>query len=158
MPSSKTKSKNSNKNEKSKLLLLIIASLGLGILGIDRFYAGDTTMGIIKLLTMGGLGIWAFIDWIIILINALTQSKNGVFTITKWNDNDEKIVFYVAIIILIMHAGILPNLIMGLIGLIIGGIATNITSNIVSNVRSNAISNPGLNTTSISINGNTIFE
>lgn len=154
MPSNK--SKNSSKNEKSKLLLLIIASLGLGVLGIDRFYAGDTTMGIIKLLTMGGLGIWAIIDWIIILINALSQSKDGVFSITKWNDKDDKIVFYVAIIILIMHVGILPNLIMGLFGLIIGGVATNVASNAVSNTGTN----PGLNTTTttISINGNTIFE
>ena len=150
--------KNNNKNVKSKLLLLVIASLGLGLLGIDRFYAGDTALGIVKLLTLGGLGIWAFIDWVIILVNALSQSKNGVFGVTKWNDKDDNLVFYVAIIILILHVGILPNLVMGLIGLIIGGVATNAASNAVSNARSNVASNTGLNTTSISINGNTIFQ
>ncbi len=101
-------------NVKSKLLLLVIASLGLGLLGIDRFYAGDTAMGILKLLTLGGLGIWAFVDWVIILVNALSQSKNGVFTVTKWNDKDDTLVFYIAIIILILHTGILPGLNYGL--------------------------------------------
>ena len=124
-----------NTNVKSKLLLLVIASLGLGLLGIDRFYAGDTGMGVLKLLTLGGLGLWAFIDWLIILINALSQSKNGVFGITKWDDKDDKVVFYVAIISLLLHIGLLPGLIMGAIGLIMGAIgmgtgATNTTINI----------------------------
>ena len=126
-----------NTNVKSKLLLLVIASLGLGLLGIDRFYAGDTGMGVLKLLTLGGLGLWAFIDWLIILINALSQSKNGVFGITKWDDKDDKVVFYVAIISLLLHIGLLPGLIISAIGLIMGAIglimstsATNTTINI----------------------------
>ncbi len=67
-------------------MLLIISSLGLGLAGIDRFYAGDITLGIIKMLTVGGVGIWAFIDWLLIIINALTRSREGLFGITKWND------------------------------------------------------------------------
>ena len=109
--------KNNKTNVKSKLLLLVIASLGLGLLGIDRFYAGDTALGILKLLTLGGLGIWAFVDWVIILVNALSQSKNGVFGVTKWNDKDNNLVFYVAIIFLILHVGIL------------GGIGISVNSN-----------------------------
>ena len=95
------------------------------------------------------MGIWAFIDLVIILVNALSQSKNGVFGVTKWNHKDDNVVFYVAIIFLILHTGILPNLIISLIGLIIGGESTNARSN----ARSNSTSNGGLNTTSISING-----
>ena len=52
----------------------IIVSLLGGQLGIDRFMIGDTGMGIGKLLTCGGLGIWAIIDWFLIM--GATREKN----------------------------------------------------------------------------------
>ncbi len=41
---------------------ILLVSIFLGVLGIDRFMIGDIGMGILKLLTLGGLGILAFID------------------------------------------------------------------------------------------------
>lgn len=41
----------------------LILSLFLGVYGIDRFYIGHTGLGVGKLLTCGGAGIWAIIDW-----------------------------------------------------------------------------------------------
>jgi TM2 domain-containing membrane protein YozV len=52
---------------------LIVSLLG-GQLGIDRFMIGDTGIGIAKLLTCGGLGIWAIIDWFMIM--DATRAKN----------------------------------------------------------------------------------
>lgn len=52
---------------------LIVSLLG-GNLGIDRFMIGDTGLGIGKLLTCGGLGIWAIIDWFMIM--GATREKN----------------------------------------------------------------------------------
>lgn len=48
-------------------VLIFIVSLIAGSLGIDRFLIGDTGMGVGKLLTCGGLGIWAIVDWFLIM-------------------------------------------------------------------------------------------
>ncbi len=52
---------------------LIISLLG-GALGIDRFYIGDTGLGVAKLITCGGLGIWTIID--LFLIMGAAREKN----------------------------------------------------------------------------------
>ncbi|MDC0303786.1 TM2 domain-containing protein [Flavobacteriales bacterium] len=53
-------------NLKDPTTSLIVSILG-GQLGIDRFIIGDVGMGVGKLLTCGGLGIWAIVDWFIIM-------------------------------------------------------------------------------------------
>ena len=52
----------------------LIISILAGSLGIDRFIIGDTGLGVGKLLTCGGLGIWAIIDWF--MIQKATREKN----------------------------------------------------------------------------------
>lgn len=52
----------------------LIVSILAGNLGIDRFLIGDTGLGIGKLITCGGVGIWAIIDWF--LIQGATREKN----------------------------------------------------------------------------------
>ena len=55
-------------------IISLILSLLIGGWGIDRFYIGDTGLGIAKLVTCGGLGIWAIIDWLLIMNS--TREKN----------------------------------------------------------------------------------
>jgi TM2 domain-containing membrane protein YozV len=55
-------------------VIILIVSLVTGPLAVDRFMIGDTGLGIAKLITCGGFGIWMLIDWIIIM--GVTRQKN----------------------------------------------------------------------------------
>ena len=63
----------SDKDWMTTLLLSII----LGGLGVDRFYTGHMGLGVLKLLTGGGCGIWWLIDLIMIVTGSMTDS-NGM--------------------------------------------------------------------------------
>ncbi|MDR0615834.1 MAG: TM2 domain-containing protein [Synergistaceae bacterium] len=55
-------------------MTLLLISIFLGSFGVDRFMLGDVGLGIVKLLTMGGCGIWTIIDWF--LIQGKTKERN----------------------------------------------------------------------------------
>lgn len=61
-------------NELKDPTIAIILSILVGTLGVDRFYIGDTGLGIGKLLTGGGCGIWWIVD--LFLIMEATKMKN----------------------------------------------------------------------------------
>ena len=54
----------------------LILGLFLGHLGIDRFYVGHTGLGVAKLLTLGGLFVWAIVDWFLIMKAARSVNEN----------------------------------------------------------------------------------
>jgi TM2 domain-containing membrane protein YozV len=62
---------------KSQLVALLLCAF-LGGLGIHRFYLGYIWQGVVQLLTAGGCGIWALIDFIRIITGSL-QPKDGSY-------------------------------------------------------------------------------
>ena len=67
------KQTNVNAGEKEWLVSALLCWF-LGIFGIHRFYTGHTAIGIVQLCTLGGCGIWAFIDFIMIIMGNFKDS------------------------------------------------------------------------------------
>ena len=55
--------------------LVLILSILVGQLGIDRFFIGDIGMGVGKLVTFGGCGIWWLVD--LCFIMDATRKRNS---------------------------------------------------------------------------------
>ncbi len=56
-------------------LTALLLSIFLGSLGVDRFYLGHTGIGIAKLLTAGGCGIWSLVDIILIATDQMKDAQ-----------------------------------------------------------------------------------
>jgi TM2 domain-containing membrane protein YozV len=55
----------------------LLLSFFLGVFGVDRFYLGHIGLGIGKLLTFGGCGIWALIDFIMIATKSVKAADGS---------------------------------------------------------------------------------
>jgi hypothetical protein len=55
-------------------IVALLLSVFLGHLGIDRFYLGYIGLGVLKLVTFGGCGIWWLIDLILIAAGQLKDA------------------------------------------------------------------------------------
>jgi TM2 domain-containing membrane protein YozV len=59
-------------------VVAFLLCLFFGLIGVHRFYLGYPGIGILQILTLGGLGIWTLIDLIRIITGDL-QPKNGSY-------------------------------------------------------------------------------
>ena len=65
-----------------RILPAFLLCFFLGALGAHRFYVGKIGTGVLQLLTLGGLGIWALIDFVMIIVGVFTDKEGN--KITQW--------------------------------------------------------------------------
>lgn len=67
---------------KSGLVAFLLCTF-VGLIGVHRFYLGRIGSGIAMIFTLGGLGIWLLIDWIIILCGNFKDNDGKI--VSNWN-------------------------------------------------------------------------
>ena len=70
--------KESEELSDKEFLPTLLLCLFVGMLGIHRFYAGKIGTGILMIVTLGGLGIWVLVDFIMICIGSFRDIEGRV--------------------------------------------------------------------------------
>lgn len=66
-------------------LIVFFFSFMWGVFGVDRFYLGKIWTGILKLLTVGGFGIWVVVDLAQIMSGAMRDKQgNAMLEFAKY--------------------------------------------------------------------------
>ena len=68
---------------KSRLVALLLCWY-LGLFGAHRFYVGKIGTGILQIVTLGGLGIWTFVDFIVIIVGHFKDKQRR--RVSVWTD------------------------------------------------------------------------
>lgn len=84
-------------SKKSWIVSLILCFF-FGIFGIHNFYTKKIKIGIIQLITLGGLGIWTLID-LICIIQQKYSDKNG--SLIRKKDSENKVLKLVVVFMII---------------------------------------------------------
>jgi len=72
-----------NASPKSRLAALLLCFC-FGAFGIHRFYVGKVGTGLIQLFTLGVLGIWTLIDFILIIVGSFSDKQGRKLSV--WTD------------------------------------------------------------------------
>ena len=59
-------------------IVAILLCWFLGVFGVHRFYVGKPMSGLLQLITLGGFGIWSFIDLIILALGKFRDGENRI--------------------------------------------------------------------------------
>ena len=60
----------------NKILFCVVFCWLLGCFGVDRFIRGQIGLGVVKLITCGGCGVWGLIDLIICITKIVGPFKD----------------------------------------------------------------------------------
>lgn len=93
------------KYKKRHYLAAFFLSFMFGIFGVDRFYLGKVWTGILKLITIGGLGIWAIIDLSLVVSGAMRDKQgNELIDATRYKKFAKRtiLIFSLASILLLV--------------------------------------------------------
>lgn len=66
-----------------KILPTFLLCLFLGGFGAHRFYVGKIGTAILQIFTLGGLGIWVLVDFIMIIVGAFKDKQGN--KLTQWS-------------------------------------------------------------------------
>lgn len=64
-------------NRINKHIFVWVGAFLFGGIGVDRFMRGQIGLGVLKLLTAGGFGVWSLVDWIIAMVKAYSGAASG---------------------------------------------------------------------------------
>lgn len=73
-----------NNSASRNYFIALALSIIVGEFGIDRFYMGKIGTGILKLVTLGGFGIWWIID-IVLIASGEARDVNGKLLTRKFD-------------------------------------------------------------------------
>jgi hypothetical protein len=69
-------------DSEKRLLPAVLLCVVLGPFGAHRFYSGRILTGVLQLLTLGGLGIWVLVDFILLVTSNFKDGEGS--KITEW--------------------------------------------------------------------------
>ncbi len=110
--------------EPKSYVTAVLLSWFLGGIGVDRFYLGYTGLGVVKLLTLGGCGIWSLIDVILILTGKL-GGNNDPRPLEGIEKNKKTMMIVIGALFAL---GLISNLILVLTGALSGSASTSSSS------------------------------
>jgi TM2 domain-containing membrane protein YozV len=96
-------------DKRRHFLAVFFLSFMWGVFGADRFYLGKYWTGLLKLLTFGGLGLWAIIDLTMVMSGSMRDKQgNEMLQYARYKKfaNNYTLIFGLVVIALIIITGV----------------------------------------------------